>query len=616
VLSKQPELLTYTHDVKWFISYEELADIMDDKLDDILYEADLVLKHQFDILGTGLKDWGDPIQWNIDMKSGRIWSKKYYKKLFLSKLTGINGSDVKIPWELSRFQHLIVLIRAYCLTKDEKYALESVKQINKWIESNPPFYGVNWTCSMEVAIRACNWIWAWWAFRNNPAWTDEFNQKFFKSMWQHGWYIENNLEDKGGIRTNHYLANIVGLLFIGIMFPQFKDAKSWKDFGIKELIRCTEEMVYPDGVSFENSTAYHCLVLEFFTYSAILCQRNGVDLPREFWVRLERMFDFVLYCTNLKGCLPMIGDADDGRFFKLSKYYRWNRWDFRYLLAIGASLFKRSDLREKSDSFSDEALLIFGERGRQGYKKIQRKTVAKKSKAFKEGGFYVFSSSDEFIKCIVRFGSLSKNGFAWHAHCDTLSFVLYIDQKPIIVDPGTYSYTGKPEWRNKFRSTEYHNTIKIDQREMFEIPSNDLFIIKSYQKAPKLIRWVEDNNKVFFQGEHYWYSKQGEDVIHRREFTLNKENQFLFIKDSILSSKAHELEYFLHFHPDIRLEVFDDRLSLNTPKGNKVCIIKFNKIRNMEIIDSWYSEQYNKKKKSRSLLLHPFGHTLYTSIYL
>jgi hypothetical protein len=104
------------------------------------------------------------------------------------------------------------------------------------------------------------------AFKDTAEWSEEFDRKFLKSMWQHGWFIENNLENKGGIRTNYYLSDIVGLFFIGIMFPGFKDSERWKTFGIKELVRCMDKMVYEDGISFENSTAYHRLVLELFSY--------------------------------------------------------------------------------------------------------------------------------------------------------------------------------------------------------------------------------------------------------------------------------------------------------------------------------------------------------------
>jgi hypothetical protein len=323
---------------------------------------ELSSKHYYDVLGSGLQHWGDSITWHQDILSKRIWPLRYYKKLFYD-LTGTGGSDVKIPWELSRFQHLLPLVQANLSTRDVKYAHEAAAQISDWLEKNPCPYGVNWTCAMEVAIRACNWLWAWWAFRDSPAWTADFQPRFLGSLWQHGRFIEKNLENKGGIRTNHYLADVVGLLFLGIMFPQFKGAAKWKEFGLQELPRCMAEMVYPDGVCWENSTAYHRLVLEFFAYSAILCRKNDLPLPEEFWQRLEKMFEFIMYAMRPDGRLPMIGDADDGRFFIFSNYYDWNRWDFRYLLSIGAVLFHRADFKEAAVECHGEVNWLLGPNG-------------------------------------------------------------------------------------------------------------------------------------------------------------------------------------------------------------------------------------------------------------
>jgi hypothetical protein len=156
---------------------------------------------------------------------------------------------------------------------------------------------------------------------------------------------------------------VVGLLFLGLMFPGFKDAIRWKEFGVEELVRCMDEMVYFDGVNFENSTAYHRLALELFAYSAILCRRNGIELSDDFWNRLQSMFEFLMCAARPDGRMPMIGDADDGRFFILSKYYHWDRWDLRYLLSIGAVLFRRKDFKAAAGECHEEVLWLLGPEG-------------------------------------------------------------------------------------------------------------------------------------------------------------------------------------------------------------------------------------------------------------
>ena len=349
----------------WFQVDESIAVLLKDESAKIVTHADLVMKHQFNILGTGLRDWGDTINWDLDIKSGRKWAPHYYKRLVHKSFTGTGGSDVKVPWELSTFHHLLVLIQAYIVTGDRRYADECFQQIRDWIVKNPVCYGVNWTCAIEVALRVCNWIWGWWALRTHSGWSEDFNQMFSRSVWEHGWYIENNLENKHNRRTNHYLANIVGLLFIGLMYPEFKEANRWRLFGVKELVRCMDEMVYPDGVSFENSTSYHRLALEFFIFSSVLCRNNGINLPDRYWIRLEKMIEFIYHCTRPDGRMPMLGDAGDDRFFIFKDYYGWDRWDFRYLLCIGAALFKRKDFKEAAEKFYIEVAWLFGRKGKE-----------------------------------------------------------------------------------------------------------------------------------------------------------------------------------------------------------------------------------------------------------
>ena len=328
-----------------------------------LENAERIAGNTFRVFDRELVFLNGKIRWDCDTVSEYQWPRKYYKRL----LPVIGHSDPKIPWELSRFQHLPALVKGFLSTGQNRFAEAAKMQIEDWIQDNPCPYGINWTCAMEVAIRACNWIWAVVAFENAACWANEFERRLLESIWQHGWFIENNLEDKAGVRTNHYLADIVGLLFIGIMFPEFESAYRWRDLGVEEMDCCMNEMVYSDGVSFENSTAYHRLVLEMFCFSGLLCLRNGIELSRAFWTRLEKMFEFVMHLTRPDGRMPMIGDSDDGRLFVLSDYYKWDRWDYGYLLAIGAILFGRSDFKQVAGRFYEEASCVFGKRGREVY---------------------------------------------------------------------------------------------------------------------------------------------------------------------------------------------------------------------------------------------------------
>lgn len=55
-----------------------------------------------------------------------------------------------------------------------------------------------------------------------------------------------------------------------------------------------------------------------------------------------------------------------------------------------------------------------------------------------------------------------------HAHADALSFQLWLDGEPVVVDPGMPTYESGPE-RDWFRGTRAHSTVSVDGRDQFEL---------------------------------------------------------------------------------------------------------------------------------------------------
>ena len=51
-----------------------------------------------------------------------------------------------------------------------------------------------------------------------------------------------------------------------------------------------------------------------------------------------------------------------------------------------------------------------------------------------------------------------------HAHADALSLTLSIDGHPLLIDPGTSTYTMDSPLRDDMRSTASHNTVTLDGR--------------------------------------------------------------------------------------------------------------------------------------------------------
>jgi len=279
------------------------------------------------------------IDWQLDFKSGYRWSEAtWYQDILYGHMPGV---DIKVPWELARMQHLLTLVWAYALSGHglagfrpaQAYADEIVNQITDFIAHNPPRFGVNWRCTMDIAIRATNWLVAYDLLRaaGAPA-DDRFERLLIQSLLDHGRHIISNLEWDPDYRANHYLANVVGLLFIAAYLPRTEETDRWLAFSVQELTREVAHQFNTDGSGFEASTAYHRLSAEMAIYGTALVHALSEDkraalgekfqsFPNTHYDKLRKVAGFTAWVTKPSGDIAQIGDNDSGRFLKIAPAY-------------------------------------------------------------------------------------------------------------------------------------------------------------------------------------------------------------------------------------------------------------------------------------------------------
>jgi hypothetical protein len=519
----------------------------------ILAEANRICAHEFDLFGSGIVPLGEEIDWHIDFKSGHRWNPStYFKRIRPAAYPG--GFDIKVPWELSRCQHFPRLGQAYWLTDDEKYAQEWVAQVSGWIETNPWPYGVNWASTMDVSIRVINWLWGLAFFLDSPHLTDPILIEILTSLLQHSRHIRSNLEVYPGMTNNHYLADLVGLIYAGILLPQFQEAQNWREFGIAELEKQMFLQVYSDGVNFEASISYHRLAAEIFLSAVFLSQRNGNPFSAAFMSRLEKMLEFTLSVTRSDGSVPLIGDNDNGRIFRLKAWpdpdLEWI--DHRYLLAIGAVLFNRQDFARAAGNQWEEAIWLYGSHAMHSiYPQVEKNDSVALGEAFPVGGLYILHSPDFHI--VVDAGRNGQNGNGGHAHNDLLSFELFAFNHPWIIDSGTLVYTADYEARRRFRSTPFHNVLQVDGAEQIPQDARQPSRLLT-DPAVRILEWEPGTSVDRLAAEHDGYLRLPVPATHRREFILNKPGQVLSVHDQLTSTGSRALCSWLHFHPQTVLE--------------------------------------------------------------
>lgn len=440
-----------------------------------------------------------PIDWQLDFKSGYRWEgRTWYRDIRFGQQ---RGADVKVPWELSRMQHLPQLALEYGRTRSGETLLEFRNQVIDWLATNPPRYGVNWNSTMDVAIRSANMVLANDLFLAYAAEFDqEFQSVFQRSVREHAVHILENLEWSETLRANHYLANIAGLAFCSVYLPRSEETDSWLAFADAELTVAVGEQFYEDGSSFEASTSYHRLSSEMIVYAAAILAREPDRLPargvKSFTDRTEhirKMAAFSRLVTKPNGNVWQVGDNDSGRFFKVAPAFSgdgeddfWeNHLDHSHLEQSVGTLLGDEPLAGDADSvviaslrgssaghpsnprpnpFADVTINAQESSTRpppasQRVRSIDIPELVPadiRSVASVSFGVFVFESPGFYLG--IRCGSVGQNGIGGHAHNDQLAIELNVNGEDWIADPGTYLYTPLPEMRNAYRDADAHSS--------------------------------------------------------------------------------------------------------------------------------------------------------------
>lgn len=516
---------------------------------ELIAAADSIVDlHSWPLLGFGDKSFGEEIQWRRDPLSGYVWPLDYHGDI---KLVRGDGSDVRVLWELNRLGHFVTLARAYFLTNEERYASEFFSQLRSWNEENPYGRGPNWTCAMEVALRAMNLIAAFHVFVHLPQLEHDTLELLLRLFQQHGDYIDQHLEFSYIATSNHYLSDLVGLLWLGYFLPEFCDGEKWGDGGWAGMLREMDKQVLADGADFEASTGYHRFVLELFLYSFVFSELNEREIKQRYWDKLHQMLVYVRACLRPDGYAPLIGDTDSGQVLPM---HRRRADDHAYVLAIGAVVFNDPGLKLPAQEPPEELFWILGEEGVRKFQAMSASDDYAGSRVFREAGTYIMRDGDLYLCFNASDAGIKGRGS--HGHNDVLSIEVSAGGRPYIVDPGTYVYSADLAKRHEFRSTAYHSTVQIDGLEQNTTRVDTPFVIGNEAK-PRVLEWQTSDDFDKVVAEHYGYP-----VIHRRTVTFDKRGRFWLIDDEFLGDGEHVYEARFHFAPG--LEVIVNGASVET----------------------------------------------------
>jgi Heparinase II/III-like protein/Heparinase II/III N-terminus len=339
----------------------------------------------------------------------------------------------RIEW--SKFYEGLDLAHTYRQSGDPAYLDAWVRLVDAWIRQVPA--GAD--PSDVIGRRVQNWVYAWQGFAAAPWYPglpDGFGRRLLTSLAGQLDHLEANLTRE----RNHRTLELYGLLVVSLALPALDPDGLRARSALAELHRNLLTDVWPDGTHRECSTHYHMIALRSFVGARRNAARYGLAVPAGYDTRLAAACEFAMHVHRPDGNIPAVSDADSGSYLDV--------------LDQAATLLGRSDLRWVAS------------RGQDGRPPSERHA------SFPVGGYHTQRSGwgdrgtpfGEERLLLLDCGPLGDGG---HGHYDLLSVEVHAGGRPLLVDPGRYTYSerspeGEPNWRHWFKGTAAHNTVTVD----------------------------------------------------------------------------------------------------------------------------------------------------------
>jgi hypothetical protein len=422
---------------------------------------------------------------------------------------------------------------------------------------NPPGFGMNWSSSLEVAVRMISWCWALNLFRGAAAFSPGLFVQMLAWIQAHARFVERNLSRYFSPNT-HLTGEALGLFYAGTLLPELDGAKRWKELGRKLLVEELDRQVLPGGVYFEQSTRYQYYTVEMYLHFLILAERNHVAVPASVRNCLRQMLEFLLQVRRPDGTVPQIGDADGGWLLPL---VRRAPGDYRGLFSTAAVLLGSPQFAWAAGNKANDAdgtvetHWLLGARAIDGSSRPDPELAQSSPPAavalrcFREGGYVVMRNGwgERAHQLIFDTGPLGCGVSGGHGHADLLSVQCSAFGENFLVDAGTFCYTADAAWRGFFRSSQAHSTVMVDGRGQAE-PDGPF----SWHQRPsaRLLHCASTSitGLCIAEAEHDAWVDLEDPVIHRRRVVFVDSRYWLIIDD--LSGRAeHRIDLRYQFAP-------------------------------------------------------------------
>lgn len=469
-------------------------------------------------------------------------------------LSGALPTDDEWKIEWYKFYYGLDLAHAYSVTGDARYQSTWRRLVHSWIAHMP----VGCDSSDVAARRIQNWIYAWNIFSRTAIIASDFENELISSLAVQVVHLRDNLTAE----RNHRTLELYALFIAALALPEL-DRGELLSFAIAELQRNLLTDVRPDGVHREQSTHYHMTALRSFLGARENARRFALQFDASYDERLERACEFLLHVQRPDGFIPALSDADTSNYSDL--------------LELAASLFDRDDF------------LYGATAGARGSKPAVTCT------SFAASGYFIQRSGwgDEWTRfrdekyLVFDCGPLGDGG---HGHYDLLNLEISAHGRPLIVDPGRFTYAeDELQWRRWFKGTAAHNTVCVDDLDQIPYRRGKP---KGALAEGRLLDRLTTPDFDMLAGEA---RSPAYDAVHTRRIFFIR-GEYWLIVDSLRASIPHK--YDLRFH--LTAEAWNHCTRIDGPTNSGIrtpeLVLLFEPQRQPVLSQGWISKQYGVKE--------------------
>jgi len=426
--------------------------------------------------------------------------------------------DLRFYWEIYRDRFVYNICLSYYLTKNEKYLNKLFDYLKSWEKFTPLKFANEQYNGMECAVKIINLSWVMVfcsdSLKNNQSAKVQFRDNIFT----HASYIYKNYDiTTYGLESNHGIACSIGLIYASFIFEEWKETRKWRKMGAGILKRALKNQFSADGVNYESSAQYHRFVFELLMLLLALVIRKNHSIKDWLLPEVKKIGHSLIGLTHTNNYISRIGDSDGGKvFYDLGSTEEFNNLSYLKWFA-------------GSHNHIFETLIFSNVPQLKGF-------LNNDSERIQYGGY--FSIKDKNISLIVTANNIGTRGKGNHQHNDFGAFELY-GNKPFIVDPWSYCYTGNADMRNKDRSTFSHNVVSLDNREIVDFNKSDLFEFKGKINIQAEVTNISQGCIEFFVKHAGYHDLLSGGQSVRREFVFDNSLNKIAIRDKLRGCGSH-----------------------------------------------------------------------------